>query len=89
MYLFSSEGNDDSGTKTCDAATVPVTSASDKGSISGQTPNIDEEGFSVRPQETKAAGADNSFDSSSDTDSGDYEILLVILIELLCGVTNS
>ncbi|KAK8382493.1 hypothetical protein O3P69_015413 [Scylla paramamosain] len=63
------EGNDDSGAKTSDAATVPVTSASDKGSISGQTLNVDEEGFSVRPQESKAAGEDNSFDSSSDTDS--------------------
>ncbi|XP_045137500.1 F-BAR domain only protein 2-like isoform X12 [Portunus trituberculatus] len=63
------EGNDDSGAKTSDPATVVVTSASDKGSISGQTPNVDEEGFSVRPQEQKAAGEDNSFDSSSDTDS--------------------
>ncbi|XP_050738448.1 F-BAR domain only protein 2-like isoform X6 [Eriocheir sinensis] len=63
------EANDDSGPKTSELTAIPAASVSEKGSISSQTTNVDEEGFSVRPQESKPAGDDNSFDSSSDTDS--------------------
>lgn len=74
LLISCSEANDDSGPKTIsDLAAIPAT-VSEKGSISGQTTNIDEEGFSVPPQEPKPAGEDNSFDTSSDTDSGMFEI---------------
>ncbi|XP_069185579.1 F-BAR domain only protein 2 isoform X6 [Procambarus clarkii] len=63
------ETNDDSGPKTSELITPTLTSASDKGSTGAQTPNVDDEGFSLRPQEIKHSGDDNSFDSSSDSDS--------------------
>ncbi|XP_042243239.1 F-BAR domain only protein 2-like isoform X3 [Homarus americanus] len=64
------ETNDDSGPKTSELITPSVTSvATEKGSTSGHTTNVDDEGFTVRPQETKRSGEDNSFDSSSDSDS--------------------
>lgn len=69
VYFFS-EANDDSGPKTSEAGGIPAAPVSEKGSVSAQTTNVDEEGFSVRPQESKPTGDDNSFDSSSDTDSG-------------------
>nr|XP_053633348.1 F-BAR domain only protein 2-like [Cherax quadricarinatus] len=64
------ETNDDSAPKTGELITTSVTStSSDKANASGQIPNVDDEGFSVRPQEIKPSGEENSFDSSSDSES--------------------
>ncbi|XP_071517195.1 F-BAR domain only protein 2 isoform X8 [Panulirus ornatus] len=63
------ETNDDTGPKTSELITTSVIPTSDKGNASGQPPSVDDEGFSLRPQELKPSGDDNSFDSSSDSDS--------------------
>lgn len=71
-----SEANDDSGPKTTElinTAPIPPVPVADKGNVSfsDQMPGVDEEGFSVRPHDTRTPGHDNSFDSSSDSDSGE------------------
>ncbi|XP_066955743.1 F-BAR domain only protein 2 [Macrobrachium rosenbergii] len=68
------ETNDDSGTKVAEIITTSMTAATDGANSTAQTPNVDEEGYSVRPEENKKSGNDNSFDSSSDSDSdGDVD----------------
>ncbi|KAK7083553.1 hypothetical protein SK128_020390, partial [Halocaridina rubra] len=71
------EANDDSGTRTSELISTALTSAPPESVNSNAlTPNVDDEGYSVRPEETKKAN-DHSFDSSSDSDSdaeGDKKI---------------
>ncbi|XP_064109768.1 F-BAR domain only protein 2-like isoform X5 [Macrobrachium nipponense] len=68
------ETNDDSGTKVAEIITTSMTAVTDGANSTAQTPNVDEEGYSVRPEENKKSGNDNSFDSSSDSDSdGDVD----------------
>lgn len=83
-----SEANDESGPKTTElinTAPTPPVSVADKGNVSfsDQMPGVDEEGFSVRPHDTRTPGHDNSFDSSSDSDSGEFREQMTLVLDII------
>ncbi|XP_069991475.1 F-BAR domain only protein 2 isoform X7 [Penaeus vannamei] len=63
------EVNDDPGPRTSELISTSITQAGSDKTTGPLTTSVDEEGFSVRPQEIKTPAEETSFDSSSDSDS--------------------
>lgn len=71
-----SEVNDDPGPRTSELISTSITQGGSDKTTGPLTTSVDEEGFSVRPQEIKTPAEETSFDSSSDSDSGKFRILV-------------
>nr|XP_027223461.1 F-BAR domain only protein 2-like isoform X5 [Penaeus vannamei] len=63
------EVNDDPGPRTSELISTSITQGGSDKTTGPLTTSVDEEGFSVRPQEIKTPAEETSFDSSSDSDS--------------------
>ncbi|XP_047492893.1 F-BAR domain only protein 2-like isoform X7 [Penaeus chinensis] len=63
------EVNDDPGPRTSELISTSTTQSGPDKMTGALTTSVDEEGFSVRPQEVKTPAEETSFDSSSDSDS--------------------
>lgn len=86
VTLIHSEINDDPGPRTSELISASITpGVPERTGGGGALTSVDDEGFSVRPQEVKTPAEENSFDSSSDSDSG---LCLVGYVQLILSAEN-